>query len=275
MKKVITLMLLLMVASAFAQKWLTSPSGVKYKVLKDSPGRTAQVGDIVTVHFQFRNFKDSLINGSTGKDPVEFKLQKTFRGSLEDGLQLMSAGDSMIFEVPSDSLGMPNRPAFIPAGSKVFFRIKMISVQTEAEYQALLKKRAEEMKGKEDLELQKFIKANNYQARKLASGMYIVSQSPGSGSNPKPGQNVEVHYTGKLLNGQKFDSSLDRGTPFSFTLGQGQVIQGWDTGIAELLPGEKAILLIPSYMGYGERGAGASIPPNSILIFEVQLLGVK
>jgi FKBP-type peptidyl-prolyl cis-trans isomerase len=151
----------------------------------------------------------------------------------------------------------------------------MLNVMTEAQYQAAMLKRIEEQKGKEDAQIKNYIKTKGYEARKLPSGMYIVTTKPGTGANPTVGQNVQVHYTGTLLNGQKFDSSVDRGAPFSFPLGQGRVIKGWDEGIADLKMGEKAILLIPSYMGYGMQGSPPKIPGNAILVFEVELLGAN
>jgi FKBP-type peptidyl-prolyl cis-trans isomerase len=95
------------------------------------------------------------------------------------------------------------------------------------------------------------------------------------GKVAEKGNTVEVHYTGKLLNGTKFDSSLDRKQPFSFTLGVGQVIKGWDQGVQGMKEGEKRKLTIPSSLGYGPRGAGGVIPPNAALIFDVELLKVN
>jgi rhodanese-related sulfurtransferase len=97
----------------------------------------------------------------------------------------------------------------------------------------------------------------------------------GSGAVAENGMSVSVHYTGKLTDGTKFDSSLDRGTPFSFTLGQGRVIKGWDQGVLGMKVGEKRTLIIPSKLGYGSTGAGASIPPNATLIFDIELLDVQ
>jgi FKBP-type peptidyl-prolyl cis-trans isomerase FkpA len=103
----------------------------------------------------------------------------------------------------------------------------------------------------------------------------------GTGPEAKPGMTVEVNYTGWLYDehakdkrGKKFDSSLDHGQPFSFTLGQGMVIKGWDEGVAGMHVGGKRLLLIPAALGYGARGAGGVIPPNASLVFEVDLLGV-
>jgi FKBP-type peptidyl-prolyl cis-trans isomerase len=102
----------------------------------------------------------------------------------------------------------------------------------------------------------------------------IEDLKPGTGAEAKAGQQVSVHYTGWLTDGKKFDSSVDRGQPFKFLLGGGQVIQGWDKGVAGMKVGGKRKLTIPPQMGYGERGAGGVIPPNATLVFEVELLGV-
>jgi FKBP-type peptidyl-prolyl cis-trans isomerase len=97
----------------------------------------------------------------------------------------------------------------------------------------------------------------------------------GTGAAAKAGDQVSVHYTGWLTDGTKFDSSLDRGEPFAFTLGQGQVIEGWDKGVEGMKVGGKRKLTIPPDMAYGDQGAGEVIPPNAVLVFEVELLAVK
>ena len=111
------------------------------------------------------------------------------------------------------------------------------------------------------------------------SGLRIIDVKQGTGPVPQAGQVVTVNYTGWLFvdgkKDKKFDSSLDRGEPFSFTLGQGQVIKGWDEGVATMHVGGERTLIIPPDLGYGARGAGGVIPPNATLIFDVDLLGVK
>jgi len=107
------------------------------------------------------------------------------------------------------------------------------------------------------------------------SGLKYVDLVAGNGATPKPGQTAVVHYTGWLTDGKKFDSSVDRGTPFQFVLGQGRVIKGWDEGVSTMRVGGKRKLTIPPELGYGQRGAGGVIPPNATLIFEVELLEIK
>jgi len=97
----------------------------------------------------------------------------------------------------------------------------------------------------------------------------------GKGAAAKPGDNVSVHYTGWLMDGTKFDSSVDRGQPFEFALGQGQVIPGWDKGVVGMKVGGKRELIIPPELAYGDQGAGGSIPPNATLKFNVELLAIK
>ncbi len=114
---------------------------------------------------------------------------------------------------------------------------------------------------------------------KTPSGLQYEDTEEGTGASPKTGQTCVMHYTGWLwengAKGKKFDSSLDRGQPFEFPLGQGRVIKGWDEGVATMKIGGKRTLLIPPGLGYGARGAGGVIPPNATLLFEVELLGVK
>jgi peptidylprolyl isomerase len=107
------------------------------------------------------------------------------------------------------------------------------------------------------------------------SGLKYVDAKVGTGPSPQPGQSVTVHYTGWLKDGTKFDSSVDRGTPFTFVIGQGRVIKGWDEGVATMKVGGKRKLIIPPDLAYGDRGAAGVIPPGAELTFDVELLSVQ
>jgi peptidylprolyl isomerase len=112
-----------------------------------------------------------------------------------------------------------------------------------------------------------------------SSGLQYIDTVVGTGASPKTGQTCSMHYTGWLYNGgvkgAKFDSSHDRNEPFEFQIGKGQVIGGWDEGVASMKIGGKRTLIIPPQLGYGARGAGGVIPPNATLMFDVELLGVR
>src|ERR671936_21169 len=107
------------------------------------------------------------------------------------------------------------------------------------------------------------------------SGLKYTDVKVGTGREAQPGDTATVHYTGWLMDGKKFDSSVDRNEPFSFRVGAGQVIRGWDEGVAGMKIGGERLLIIPPALGYGARGAGGAIPPNATLKFEVELLGLR
>ncbi len=111
--------------------------------------------------------------------------------------------------------------------------------------------------------------------KRLPSGLAYIDEVVGAGALPRTGQTVQVHYTGWLTNGQKFDSSRDRGAPFEFPLGAGRVIQGWDVGVATMTVGSKRRLVLPGSLAYGPQGIPGVIPPNATLLFDVELLALK
>ena len=119
------------------------------------------------------------------------------------------------------------------------------------------------------------IDMNDPEIKETGTGLKYKVITAGTGATPKKGDTVVVHYTGTLENGTKFDSSRDRNSPFSFKLGVGQVIKGWDEGLADMRVGDRRTLIIPPDLGYGARGAGGVISPNATLIFDVELLRIS
>ena len=165
--------------------------------------------------------------------------------------------------------------SLILIGSGLFFtacKSKKVMAETKPATTEKTIVQASTVKPKEEIKTQTVNKNNTME---LASGLKIDFTERGNGATPKAGDIVVAHYTGYLTDGTKFDSSKDRNQPFQFPLGQGKVIKGWDEGFANMKVGDKAKLTIPPTLGYGERGAGASIPPNAILIFDVELLDIK
>ena len=130
------------------------------------------------------------------------------------------------------------------------------------------------MKNSEKAQRDAYLRENNITVEPTASGLYYIETEKGTGPQAMPGNTVYVHYTGKLLDGTVFDSSVDRGEPFSFRLGVGQMIKGWDEAIAMMNVGGTATLVIPSEIGYGSRDSG-SIPSYSTLVFDVELISVE
>jgi len=267
-----------------------SPNGLIYNLVRTNKGaKSPAIGDVISIRTSYslrRSEKDSLIFDSKTNPGGFVTLQLSapeYKGDLMEGLAMMHAGDSAIFYVPADSfilktVRVESLPPFIKSGERMRFEVGMAEVNTLAEMQKkqavqdsieqiqMKTQREKEM----DILLAKMTERGDNQSPE-PSGLIIIRRQPGNGTKPKNGQKVTVHYTGTLLNGTVFDSSVERNDPISFNIGQGAVIKGWDEGIAALEIGAKATLYIPSWLGYGARSMGP-IPSNSSLIFEVELL---
>ena len=206
-------------------------------------------------------------------------LESTFPGDFYEGMMMMSKGDSASFICRADStmlktFRMRQLPENITAETKIKFDFMIQNFMTNEAFLVQL----EEERNKQILEaealLNAYVQENNIKVKPTESGLYFINLKEGKGRNPKEGQVVHVHYTGRLLDGTIFDSSYDHDKPIDFTLGKGQVIKGWDEGIAMLRKGGKAQLIIPCHLAYG-GGAAGSIPPFSSLIFDVELVDIK
>jgi FKBP-type peptidyl-prolyl cis-trans isomerase FkpA len=212
--------------------------------------------------------------------PMKIPMIKSiYKGDIYEGFRMMHVGDSAVFQCNADSVfkklfRMQKIPKFIDTAKDVFFAIKMVAVKTPQQIQAEESARMMKLQNEEAKAREAYLKKNKITVKPTASGLYFIPVKSGKGPHPQKGDKVAVHYTGYLLNGEKFDSSRDRGKPFEFTLGEHQVIPGWDEGIALLRKGGKAKLIIPSSLAYGARNMGP-IPPFSTLVFDVQLMDIQ
>lgn len=237
-------------------------------------GKLAKMGDIMTFHLKLKNAKDSVLKNSYLEGaPVVAQVQKSqFVGAFEQGLLLLAKGDSATFFVPVDSLfkGYPQIPPVFTKGSDVRFTVRVIDIQTEAEFQASRTKSGEKQKATDAGVIAAYIAKNNLtNVQKTESGLNFVVTTPGNGPQVTAGDSITVKYTGKLSSGKVFESNV-----FPLQVGRGMVIPGWDEGLQKFKQGGKGTLLIPSGLGYGDQG-NPTIPANSVLVFDVEILTVK
>lgn len=267
-------------------------NGLHYQFFTQSDnGAKATEGDGVSIKIIYALKKspadsvlfDSRMNSEDGTGTVRYILPKSsFSGSLEDALKMMAKNDSAAFIISADSFFLKTNkmqalPPFAKPGDKLVITIKMMDIKSKKELDENQKKQEAEIAALEAAEkpkLDAYLAANNITTPATASGIvYIETQKGKGGAHPAATDEVTVHYTGTLLDGTKFDSSVDRGEPAKFPLNQ--VIPGWTEAIQLMTKGSKAKIIIPSNLGYGPRGAGAQIPPFSTLIFEVELIDFK
>jgi peptidylprolyl isomerase len=240
---------------------VTTASGLKYVIVEEGTGPAPKTGDLVKVHYTGTLEDGTKFDSSVDRgEPIEFILG---RGQVipgwDEGIGLMNVGGKARLIIPPDlAYGEQGAGGVIPPNATLNFDVELIAAEpgpppppeapaevAEADYTS------------------------------TDSGLKYYDFEEGSGDSPETGQVATVHYTGWLEDGTMFDSSLSRGQPFSFPVGAGQVIPGWDEGVASMKVGGKRQLVIPADLGYGEQGAGGVIPPNATLIFEVELLKVE
>ena len=265
-------------------------TGLYYQFFKQNTGEQPKVGDLMDLMIGC-TVNDSTIIIPKGPNtlPLEAPL---FAGDFYEGMTMMHKGDSASFIVNIDStfikwFHQTKLPDEFKSTDVMRFEVRLDDFYPESEYAvrlgAKIKKdaeaRIEKMKADHPEEtataaqqLTEYLAKNKINVEPTASGLYYVMTQEGNGEKPEVGQMVQVHYTGKLLDGTVFDSSVERGEPISIPIGVGQVIPGWDEGIQMMSKGEKGVLYIPYYLAYGDRQAGDKITPYSNLVFEVELI---
>ena len=263
-------------------------SGIEYKVHEKGSGPLVQLEDILSMTMVYRLADSVIFDSRLSGMPMYLQLtEPEFPGDIYEALALMSVGDSTTFKLDAEKFfmetaGMFELPEFVKPGDIMFFDVKMNAAMDEegfaAEQERIMEQRMADAQQRADDEggiLEKYLLDNSISVEARPSGLYFVEREKGSGPKVVSGQTVSVHYEGRLMDGTVFDSSIERGTPLDFVVGAGQVIPGWYEGISLMHVGGKATLIIPSFLGYGERGAGQVIPPFSSLIFEVEVVDAK
>ena len=292
-------------------KFSKTKSGIEYKIFKKvgskyelreigpdgDPTYKDRVGKFLTAHIQTRTAKDSVMDNTRKQfdnSVVPLQLGEVQRkGGPEEAYALLQAGDSAVFRFALDSLfkGRPAPPALKKAGSyvqlfvstdKLIERPEAEKLQQTLQAKAMMAQQkdmaeyATKQGAKDDVVIQEYMKKNGLKMQKDASGLYYQVLKPGTGPNAVAGQRVSMKYSGTLLSGKEFDSTDKHGgQPFEFTLGRGEVIPGWDKGVVLLNKGSRAIFLIPAPLAYGKAGAGADIPADAPLKFDVEVLDIK
>lgn len=236
----------------------TTDSGLQYYDLEVGDGPMPEEGQRVSVHYTGWLLDGTKFDSSLDRaQPVQFAVgaSQVIPG-WDEGMTTMKVGGRRQLVIPPElGYGAQGAGGVIPPDATLVLEVELVDVLPGS---PAAPSEVDEV---------------DYET--TDSGLKYYDFEVGEGASPEQGQQVAVHYTGWLVDGTKFDSSLDRGQPFVFVLGMGQVIPGWDEGVATMKIGGKRQLVIPPELGYGEQGSGGTIPPNATLIFEVELLGVQ
>jgi FKBP-type peptidyl-prolyl cis-trans isomerase len=249
----------------------STPSGLYYIIQDSGKGELPNKGEIMSVFYAGKFLNGNIFDTNEDstfhhQDPMRVELGKghVMKG-WDEGLAFLRKGAKATLFIPSGLAYGPRDRGVIPGNSVLMFDISVVNIQSADAVDEEL--------------LQNYFKTNHIKALKAESGLYYTINKPGKGAVIKSGQTASVYYTGKLLDGTVFDTNTDttfhHTDPFKFEVGKGRVISGWDQGVTLLNKGAKATLYLPSRLGYGSRGQGKKIPPNSILIFDVELLDIS
>lgn len=266
-----------------------SPEGIYYTVEVAGMGGGAKPGDYVTVHYTGTLLDGSKFDSSVDRgQPFSFQIgtNRVIQG-WEKGIPLFGKGGKGKLYLPSQlaygDRAVGNR---IQANSPLIFEIEVLDIMPAEQYFEMMK--AEQMRQQQTADslakiqmvkdaaiIRKYAADNKLELQYHASGLAFTIEKNGDGKLIQAGNQATVHYAGFLLDGTKFDASYDRNEPFTLPVGAGQVISGWEIALQLMSKGEKRRFYLPSTLAYGSRGAGGVIPPDAVLIFDIEVLDVK
>ncbi len=282
------------IAACTAKKkaaYTKTANGLEYMIVKDVPGgQKPAIGDYMEFHIRsyVKTPKgDSLLFDSrtmNGGNPVPYQVAApSFKGDISEGFTFLTEGDSANFLISVDSMLKAGTQAltWMKPGTfqKINYSVQVTKVRSQEELQKEKAESAGKQAGVDEALVREYLTKNGIQATRTASGLYYRIEKMGAGLKPGTGDSVSMNYTGMTLAGEKFDSNVDpkfnHVMPFWFTLGMGQVISGWDEGIALMPKGSKGTLYIPSTLAYGAQSPTPLIQPNSVLVFDVEVVDVR
>lgn len=276
------LMLSLLTGCSNAPKgYQATDNGLYYRLFTNNGGENPQIGDLLELTMSC-SVNDTVVILPLTKNIIPM-AEPSFWSDFVEGFSMMHKGDSASFIVDIDSsfvnlFGYNTLPPQFSSTDIMRFEVRLDDFYPESEFRFRMieniKKNYPAETEKAASELNAYLEKSGVVAQPTSTGLYYVKTQDGTGEKPSKGSTVKAHYTGCLLDGTVFDTSIERGEPIEFVLGVGQVIPGWDEGIALMSKGEKAVLYIPYYLAYGDRDLGV-IPPFSNLVFEVELIDFK
>ena len=249
---------------------------------QDKNAQQVQEGDVLVGEMTIR-LDTNVLRTNVGRTERLMPAIPTYDGVLHEGIMMMHLGDKATFAIEADSMAKFMQPNQMPPmyekgkGMKFYYEINLQDIVTKDEFaaeQANYEAEMEKARTEEPELIANYVKENNIKVQPNADGLYVIVKKQGKGTKVAVGRQVAIHYTGRLIDGTVFDSSVGN-EPLSYVVGQMGLIRGWEEGVMGQPEGTQLQLIIPSAMGYGSQGAGQMIPPYSTLIFDLDIVSVK
>jgi FKBP-type peptidyl-prolyl cis-trans isomerase len=265
-----------------------SDNGLHYKIVEDKEGESVAVGDFINVRMQYKTLNDSVFFDSEQEImPVWIPINKpAFKGDIMEGLAMLSIGDSASFIVRADTffrmtIGTFTFPAFLQKDEMMYVNLRVLSVKTQSEFaqekqiiEDEIKKQYDELKEKELLDLEYYLKLNNITQKPTETGLIFVPIKNGSGPRLVAGQTVKCHYIGTLIDGQIFDSSVGK-APLEVVVGSPDLIDGFNEALTMMSVGSQAKVIMPSSIAFGKSEIDSPIPPYATVVFEITIVSAN
>ncbi len=265
-----------------SDRYIKHDSGFEYKIIPGhGHGNHIEKDNVLDLHLKYHTQNDSLLFNSeelAGKFRVMI-FDSGEGGLFQEALKLLKIGDSAQFLIPAydfyKNTIYASVPDFIKKDEPLRIEVRIHNIVSKEELNKEYDQYIFKMEAQENLLLQDYLKKENISVKPTETGLYIIPLEKGKGVKAQKGKTVVVHYQGRLINGQIFDSSIDRGEPIKFVIGEGDVIPAWEEVVLNMSRGEKIKLITPSKQAYGEYGFEKIIPPFATLIFEIKLVDIQ